>query len=56
MTDQTKRRNGKWAKVSGTKGRWSCAKGWDGSISAILVQTWPTKAGAIVSANYWLED
>jgi len=54
-TEKTTRRNGKWAKVSGSRGNWIVAKGWSGSFEG-KTQRWPTKDGAEVAADYWLND
>ena len=54
--EKTIRSNGKWAKVSGTRGKWACAKGWDGQIKANQVHYWPTKDSALISASYWIND
>ncbi len=58
MTDQYIRRNGKWAKVSGSRGKFFCAKGWEGSIAAgpNMIFSYPTKSGAMIAAKYWVED
>lgn len=55
MTEVTKRANGKWAKVSGKRGRWIVAMGWAGSFVG-KTQIWTTKDGAMICANYWLND
>ena len=55
-TEQTIRGNGKWAKVSGKRGRWASAQGWEGQFKAAKLHYWPTKAGALVSARYWIAD
>lgn len=54
--EKTIRGNGKWAKISGKRGAWTCAKGWAGSIKAIYAPVYPTKDGAIVAGQYWLKD
>lgn len=55
MTEVTKRANGKWAKVSGKRGRWIVAMGWAGSFKG-KTQIWTTKDGAMICATYWLND
>ncbi len=50
------RGNGKWAKVSGKRGAWAIAKGWEGDFKALNVLTYPTKDGALVAAQYWIND
>lgn len=54
-TEKTTRRNGKWTKVSGKRGRWIVALGWAGSFEG-KTQIWATKDGANIAANYWLSD
>lgn len=54
--DKTIRSNGKWAKISGKRGAWTCAKGWQGDIKAAHIHIYPTKEGALISARYWIED
>ena len=56
--EKTIRSNGKWAKVSGQRGKWTVAKGWAGEVSARPnhVLTYPTKDGALIAANYWIND
>ena len=55
-TDRTIRRNGKWAKVSGSRGAWKVAQGWNGQIVATRVFTYPTKDSALICANGYLND
>ena len=54
--EKTLRNNGKWAKISGQRGKWTVAKGWTGNFKASKVQTWPTKAGAMIAAQYWISE
>lgn len=54
--ETTKRKNGKWAKISGKRGRWWCAFGWEGSIQCTRKMLCPTKDYALTAANYWLND
>lgn len=54
--EKTVRKNGKWAKISGKRGSWSCAKGWEGNFKADRVLIYPTKDGALIAANYWVGD
>ncbi len=56
MTSKTIRGNGKWAKVSGQRGKWTLAKGWEGDFKAVRMSVWHTKDGAMIAAHYWLED
>ncbi len=53
---RTIRKNGKWAKVSGQRGKWSVAKGWKDEVKAVRVLSYPTKCGALIAANYWVND
>jgi hypothetical protein len=50
------RSNGKWAKVSGQRGKWHVAHGWHGDTKAVHVYTYPTKDGALISARNWCAD
>lgn len=54
MTDRYIRANSKWAKISGSRGKWHAAYGWKGTTKAVQVQTWPTKDGAIIAARNWI--
>lgn len=54
--EKTVRSNGKWVKVSGTRGKWAVAKGWEGNFKAERVLTYPTKDGAMIAAKYWIND
>ena len=54
--EKTVRSNGKWFKVSGKRGAWTVAKGWEGQIQADKFLTYPTKDGAMIAGKYWLAD
>ena len=54
FTEKYFRGNGKWAKVSGKRGRWAVALGWNGSFSARNVQIWRVKDDAVMVAKNWL--
>jgi hypothetical protein len=54
--EKTIRTNGKWAKVSGRRGRWAVAKGWAGQFGAAVILTYPTKDGAMIAARGWVKD
>lgn len=56
MSEKTFRKNGKWVKVSGRRGAWAVAKGWEGDFKAVQTFSYPTKDGALIAARYWLED
>jgi hypothetical protein len=56
MTEKTFRKDAKWAKVSGQRGCWHCAKGWRGQFKATYLQTYPTKDGAVIAAHHWVSD
>ena len=56
MAEKTFRKDAKWAKVSGQRGKWACAQGWRGNVTASKVFTYPTKDGAIISAQNWVAD
>lgn len=56
MTEQTYRKNGKWAKISGQRGKWSVAQGWNGSLKAVHVFLYPTKDFALLATRHWLND
>lgn len=56
MSDTTKRRNGKWARVHGTRGAWTVALGWRGEFKACRVNTCGTKLLADTIAAGWLND
>lgn len=56
--EKTVRGNGKWAKVSGKRGKWAVAKGYQGEVSHasfMPINYYPTKDGALIAANGWLE-
>lgn len=52
------RRGMRWAKVSGSRGKWHCACGWRREAKGLPLETrtWPTKAGAIIQAKGWIGD
>lgn len=52
----TIRHNLKWAKVSGSRGKWFVAKGWKSSTQAEIVIIAPTKDAALIYAKFWVED
>jgi hypothetical protein len=55
MTERYFRKNGKWAKITGERGKWACAHGWKGQTKAIRLFYYPTKEFAIESARYWVK-
>jgi hypothetical protein len=55
-TERMIRRNGKWTKITGRRGEWRVAQGWEGSLKAVRVFTYPTKEFAIYAAISWLND
>ncbi len=54
--DKVIRKNGKWAKISGKRGAYILALGWQGDFAASKLQKWPNKYGAEIAARYWLND
>jgi hypothetical protein len=54
--EKTIRSNGKWSKISGKRGAWNCAKGWEGQLNAARLLRYPTKEGAMIAAQNWLKD
>lgn len=56
MFERTLRKSGKWAKVSGKSGRYFCAQGWQGDVKAVRVLAYPSKDGALISAEHWVND
>lgn len=56
MTEQTLREGIKWAKVSGSKGKWTAALGWASNFNASKVVRTPTKTMALEYAKGWVAD
>lgn len=54
--ERTLRGNGKWVKVSGKSGRYVAAQGWQGDIKAIRTLTYPTRDGALICAEHWINE
>ena len=50
----TVRRNGKWAQVSGSRGKWTVARGFRGDFRASIVNTTRTRLHATVIARNWV--
>lgn len=56
MSDTTKRRGIKWARVHGKRGAWTIALGWRGDVQGCRVNTCSTKSLADIIAKGWLDD
>lgn len=54
--EKTTRRNGKWAKVSGSRGAWTVALGWQGELRAHRMQHTATRLHADCIATNYLND
>lgn len=56
MKDRYYRDRSKWAKVSGTRGRYVAALGWKGEVKAASVQTTDRMTHAQTIALNWIND
>lgn len=56
MYDVTKRKGNRWARVSGSRGKWYVAQGWKNELKAAKVLTVSTKSFALVLRDSWLND